>query len=215
MQIDLNTSVSCVDGPFGELASVVIDPGSRRVTHVVLQPHHHVDGARLMPVRSARSGEGPGAISLTCTVATIGESESIQQSAYVRRGELIDPGPGWDVGLQETYGMSVPSSVGPEILGAGVAMQYDEHVGVMYHRIPKGTVEIRGASPVTSSECDHLGHVVGMVIDETEQITRLMFEHGHLWGKRIVDVPGVAIGRLQTDEVVLTLSSDEIGKLGS
>ncbi len=39
MRLDLGSPVRCTDDAFGELADVVIDPETRRVTHLVVQPH--------------------------------------------------------------------------------------------------------------------------------------------------------------------------------
>jgi PRC-barrel domain len=72
-------------------------------------------------------------------------------------------------------------------------------------------VEIRRESEVTSSEGDHLGHVVAFVLDGQEQIAQLILEHGHLWGKRETAIPSGSIDRILSDEVVLTLSKDEVG----
>ena len=215
MRVDLDVPVSCVDGAFGELSDVVIDPGVRRLTHIVVQPHDRQDRARLVPFRGAAGGDGSEGISLDCTVAEISRSEPIQESAYVRPGELPQSGVDWDVGIQEMYSPSDSGGLGPGVMGAGMAMEYDQHVVISYHRIPKGGVEIRRASPVTSSDGHHLGHVIGFVIDDDERITRLVLEHGHLWGKRMVAIPGAAIDRFETDELVLKLTSDEVGALGS
>jgi sporulation protein YlmC with PRC-barrel domain len=213
MRIDLDMPISCVDGAFGELADVVIDPGSRRVTHVVVQPHDRLESARLVPIESARGGDGSAGISLTCTVATVTGSESIQESAYVRNGELIEPGSDWDIGIQDAYPIPEGGTLGPEMMGAGVAMDYDPHMGVNYHRIPKGDIEIRRASAVISADGHRLGHVVGFVIDDDDRITGLVLEHGHLWGKRMVPIPGPAIDRFTNDELLLTLSADDVGAL--
>lgn len=217
MRIDLDMPVSCVDGAFGELTDVIIDPGSRRLTHLVVAPHDQRHRARLVPTQSARAGDAvkpaPDGLALDCTVEAISDSEPIQESAYVRIGELIEPGQDWDVGIQDAYPLSDATGLGPEMLGSGMALEYDQHVGVNYHRIPKGDVEIRRASPVTSADGHHAGHVVGFVVDDDDRITEFILEHGHLWGKRMVPIPGAAIDRFEIDELVLTLSGDEVGAL--
>jgi uncharacterized protein YrrD len=91
----------------------------------------------------------------------------------------------------------------------------EDHVQWSYDRIPKGDVEIRRASPVTSSDEHHLGHVDGFVVDGEGQITHLVLEHGHLWGKREVVIPIGAVASVGTDSVVLSLSKDEVGRLES
>jgi len=213
MRIDLEIPVSCADGAFGTLADVVIDPGTQRLTHLVVAPRGGNDRPRLAPIAGASTGDGSDGISLACTVAEISESEPIQESVYVRPADFPSGGPDWDVGIQEMYATPEYGSLGPEIMGAGMTMEYDEHVAVSYHRIPKGDVEIRRSSSVTSSDGHHLGHVVGFVVDDDQRITELVLEHGHLWGKRMVAIPGPTIDRFETDELVLSLTGDEVGEL--
>jgi sporulation protein YlmC with PRC-barrel domain len=217
MRIDLDMPVSCVDGAFGELADVIIDPSSRRLTHFVVAPHDQRHRARMVPTGSARAGDAEGfaleGLALDCTAATISASEPIQESAYLRTGELVEGGSDWDVGIQEAYPIPDGGSLGPEMMGSGMQLDIDQHVAVNYHRIPKGDVEIRRSSDVTSTDGHRLGHVVGFVIDDGDQITGLVLEHGHLWGKRMVQIPGRAIDRFEIDELVLALSGDEVGAL--
>jgi sporulation protein YlmC with PRC-barrel domain len=211
MRVDLDMPVYCIDGVFGELADVVICPRTRRLTHLVVQPCDRHEHPRLVPVERAGGDGGQEGISLECTRAEICCLDSIDESAYVRRGETPGGNSDWDVGIQEMYALPEYGALGPEALGAGMAINYDQHVSVSYHRVPKGGVEIRRASPVTSGDGHHLGHVVGFVVDDQEQIAHLVLEHGHLWGKRRVAIPGSSIERFQTDELTLSLSSDEVG----
>ncbi len=213
MRIDLDMPVSCADGAFGELADVVIDPVARRLTHLVVAPHDRSERPRLVPIEAAGARDGSESISLEGTIAEINESEPIRESAYVRLTELPAGGANWDVGIQEMYSISEYDSLGPEIMGSGMAMEYDQHVAISYDRVPKGEVEIRRASDVTSSDGHHLGHVIGFVIDEDGRVTELVLEHGHLWGKRMIAIPGPAIERFETDELVVNLTSDEVGAL--
>ncbi len=105
-------------------------------------------------------------------------------------------------------------SLGPEALGAGMpGVDVDQHVVMSYHRVPKGTVEISRESEVSSTDDEHLGHVVGFVIDDEQPITHLVLEHGHLWGKHKVAIRGSSIARFKTGKVALSLSTDEVGTL--
>ena len=61
MRLELGTSVRCTDDTFGELADVVIDPISKRLTHLVVRPRHEDGLARLVPSiwqRPAMRGAG-------------------------------------------------------------------------------------------------------------------------------------------------------------
>ena len=217
MRIDLGIPVSCLDGAFGELANVIITPGSRRLTHVVVESHHQRHGAWLVATERARAADLEGlaldGLALDCTMATICASEPIGESSYLGLGDVIKGGPDWDVGIQVAYPVPDRAALAPELLGSGMALEYDEHVGVNYHRIPKGDVEIRRASGVTTADGHHVGHVAGFVIDDDDRITACVLEHGHLWGKRMVAIPGPAIDRFGIDELVLALSGDEVGAL--
>ena len=213
MRLDLGSPVRCTDDAFGELADVVIDPQTRRVTHLVVQPHHRDEQARLVPIERAQAGETSDAtISLGCTVAQMSEFELVRESAYLRLGEVPVEDPDWDVGIEEPLALPPPTGMGT--FGTG-SMDIDPHVMLSYDRIPMGEVEIRRASSVTSADGHHLGHVDGFVLDSEQQIAHLVLEHGHLWGRREVVIPASAVARVETDEVVLTLSKDEVGALPS
>jgi hypothetical protein len=54
MRLELGTMVTCIDVPYGELADVVIDPTTNRVTHLVVEPQHEPWVAQLVPVTLAR-----------------------------------------------------------------------------------------------------------------------------------------------------------------
>ena len=213
MRLELGSPVHCADGSFGELADIVIDPSTRRVTHLVVQPYDRHDLARLVPVgRVHTEGTSDAVISLDCTVAEISALEPIQKSAYLRLNEFAVEDPDWDVGIEEMFALPYYQSVD----GMGVGMQAidpDPHVALSYDRVPKGEVEIRRASAVTSSNGEHLGHVDGFVVDGEGHIAHLVLEQGHLWGKREIAIPIGAVARTQSDEVVLSWSTDEVGAL--
>jgi sporulation protein YlmC with PRC-barrel domain len=213
VRLDLGCPVRCTDDAFGELADVVIDPTTRRVTHLVVQSHRQGEPTRLVPVERARShDEADGTIVLDGSVAEIDQLEPVREGAYLRLGEFPVADPGWEVGVEEL--LALPYYQGPDAFGAE-PIEYDDHVMWTYDRIPKGDVEIRRASPVTSADGHQLGHVDGFVIDADDHIGHLVLEHGHLWGKREVVIPIGAVARVETDAVVLTLSKDQVGALES
>jgi sporulation protein YlmC with PRC-barrel domain len=211
MRLDLECPVHCADDAFGELADLVIDPRTLSVTHLVVQPRERHDLARLVPIGRAQFDVAGGdGIWLKSTVGELNELEPLHESKFVRLDERpVDPC--WEVGIQEISQMPMSGSFGVNALGAGMEpVDFDNHGTLSYDRIPKGSVEIRRTSDVTSSDGHHIGHVVGLVIDEMEQIAQLVLEHGHLWGKREITIPIGSIDRIESDEVVLALSSHEV-----
>jgi uncharacterized protein YrrD len=212
MRLDLDSAVTCTDGAFGELSDVIIDPGSLRVTHLVVQPpqHHHL--ARLLPIGRAAGAEQAGAeVKLDCTLAEINELQPIHESSYVRLSERTQPDAHTDVGIEEGFILAPTESLGAGGLGAE-AIEVDPYVSTSFDRIPKDTVEIRRRSGVSSADGHHVGHVVGFILDGRNQIAQLVLEHGHLWSKHALEVSSGSIDRIESDEIVLTLSKDEVGR---
>lgn len=210
-RLDLDCNVHCADGSFGELSDVVIDPRMRCLTHFVVQPHHRHRLARLVPVSQARVDEGAGAgLWLGCTIAEIDQLEPVQDSEYLRLGQRPTEDPNSDIGIEE---IELPpfQGLGLDTLAAAPApAEFDQHVVVTYDRVPRGMVELRRQSEVTSSDGHHVGHVVGLVFGDEQRIVELIVHHGHLWSKREIAIPINSVQRLMSDGIVLRTSHAEV-----
>jgi sporulation protein YlmC with PRC-barrel domain len=209
VRLELGNPVRCSDDELGTLADVVIDPTTKRITHLVVDPsHEELVGARLVPVDLAKgSNDESSGISLSCTIEEASKLPDVHEFAYLRVAEFPLDDPDWDVGIQDVLATPYYEST-----GLGYAGDLPTNVGVTYDRIPKGDVEIRRSSPVYSSDQHHLGHVDGFVVDG-EHVTHLVLERGHLWGRREVTIPIGAVSKVENDAVTLSLSKDEVGDL--
>src|SRR3954447_815079 len=182
MRLELGSAVRCTDAPWGELADVVVDPLSRRITHLVVRPHHHPEDARLVPIERAR--DAGDAIELDCSHADVEALEAMHESAYLRLGEFPAADPAWDIGVEQVLGLPAYR----DLDGLGAGYDPDPHVVVSYDRLPKHTVEIRRASTVTSADEEWLGHVDGFLVS-VDGTADIVLEQGHLWGKREIVIP--------------------------
>ena len=209
MRLDIGTPVRCTDTELGELADIVIDPTTRRVTHLVVEPHHGIYARRLVPIDLVRVRES-GPIVLECSLDEAADLEHAEEMAYLRLGEFPVDDPRYDVTVTEM--LALPYYQGIDMPSAGV-YGYEQGVQVRYDRVPKGEVEVRRSSPVRSADDHHLGHVEGLVADDEQHVTHLVLEHGHLWGKRDVSIPIGAVDRVEAGVVVLSLGKDEVGEL--
>lgn len=211
MRLEFGSPVFCSDGAAGRLGDVVVDPAARRVTHLVVEPHHRHALARLVPVELMGDPDAtPGSLSLRCTRAELRSQEPVAEFAYLRLDELPIREAGWDVGVED---VQVPLPLRNDLFG-GPAADPDPHAYVSYDRVPKGEVEMRRASAVSSADGRRLGHLEGLVLDGSECITGIVVERRRLWARRRTTVPIDAVDRLGTDAVVLRLGRDDVRALG-
>jgi hypothetical protein len=218
IQLQLGKPVRCTDGVEYELSDVVIDPTTRRVTHLVIQPHDRHDLARIVPISLAAPAhaQSDAALDLACSSEEIEQLERVQRAAYLRLGEFPVEDPDYDVGVEETYALPYYGTFAPGGIDAGLGpVAYNENAPVVWDRIPKGEVEIRRGSAVSSSEGRHLGHIEGFLVDDDQHISHFVLEHGHLWGKREIVIPIGAAERIESDGVTLSMTKDEVEKLES
>lgn len=210
MRLVLGSPAHCSDGLFGELVDVVVDPLTRTVTQLVVEPPHRHWLARLVPIELVRpggDGDGDGdGVALDCTIAEARRLELVQHSAFLRLGEeLRIDDPDWAIGSDGVLVLPY--------YGFDAAPSHDALETAVYDRIPRGEVEIRRASTVTSADDHALGRVEGLVVDADDQITHVLLQRGHIWGRRVVTIPVSAVDDVRPDAITLGLSMDDVRRL--
>jgi sporulation protein YlmC with PRC-barrel domain len=210
MLLELGIPVRCDDQTVGDLADVVIEPATHRLTHVVVQTRDD-EQVRLVPVELVAAGRGDQReVALTCSAEELRSFEPIREFAYLRANQFPQSDEKTDVGVEDMIAM--PSYAATE-LGDFVG-EFDESVSLTYDRIPKGEAELRRSSDVVSSDGHRLGHVEGFIVIDGS-VTHVVLEHGHLWGTRDVTIPIEAVAKIETDNIALGISKDEAGALPS
>jgi uncharacterized protein YrrD len=205
VKLELGAAVRTADGAGRVLADVVVDAGGKRVTHLVVEPDGEREGARLVALELARGG--PDGIALTCTAETLEAMEPVRGFAYVPEQGAPTDDEEWSVGVEDVIVAPTYDAVGlgePEL---------DPNVSVLYDRVPKGEVELRGSSDVYSSDEHHLGTVHALDVDDGGRIVSLALRRGHLWWKRELAIPADAIASLDTDVVTLGVDQDGLKSL--
>ena len=161
MRLEIGARVDCSDCTFGELANVVIDPTTKRLTHLVVKAQREPWVERLVPVELADPGDGTRRrVTLRATAEEVDSLPRVQEVAYLQLGGFPPDDPDWDIGIQEVY--ALPHY--PEYDLQPASLDFP----VRYDRIPKGEVEFRRESGVYSVEGHHLGHVDGFLVDRDE-----------------------------------------------
>lgn len=75
-QLIIGTNVACIDGVYGRLRWIVVDPATRRVTHLAVSPSDLAPG-RLVPADQVASAAAN--ILLRCTTAELERFETTEE----------------------------------------------------------------------------------------------------------------------------------------
>jgi sporulation protein YlmC with PRC-barrel domain len=205
MRLQLGAPVYGVEGEIGVLADLVVDPASRRVTHLVVQANHHAALARLVPIELATGEDlADGRLSLRCSTHELRRLPEVRELAYARLYDFPVEDPDWDVGITEV--LALPGRGNPDVELNPTA----EPPAMIYDRIPKGEVELRRGSPVVTADGRRVGRVTGLVADDDDHITAVVLRRGWLHRPRELTIPARAVARVETDAVTLRLAKREL-----
>lgn len=207
MNLDLGSPVRCSDGTERELADLVVDAPAKRVTHLIVEPKGHREGARLVPLTLAR--EGADGIALSCTAEALDGFDPVREYAYIRAGEHPAEDDKWGVGVEDVLVTPTYAPLDP------IEPELDPNVSVVYDRVPKGEVELRASSDVYSADQHHLGCVHGAEVESDGRLRSLTLLRGHLWWKRAISIPAAALASLETDLVTLGIEKGGLRGLPS
>jgi len=134
-----------------------------------------------------------GQIRLRCTKAEFEKLEPAEETQFVPGDAgYADYGPG-QVGYWPYYGLGDglgEGGISPGLsgIGGGIVSQT-----VTSDVVPQGEVDVRRGDPVEATDGD-IGRVQGLVIDRgSRQVTHVLLQEGHLWGRKEVAIPISAV----------------------
>jgi hypothetical protein len=161
----IGTRANCSDGLCGEVRRIVIDPDTRTVTHLVIQPKHRLQPGRLVPVDLV--GTSAGELTLRCTIAEFDRLDPAEERELVQ-------GPGLGIGGflgGPPTGIPLPAEV------------------IVQDVVPVGEAEVSPGDPVHALD-GAIGHVQGFLADPGDhRVTHVLLREGHLWGRKQVAIP--------------------------
>src|SRR6266851_1499230 len=77
----MGDTANCSDGLCGEVSRMIIDPGTRSVTHLVIEPKHRREPGRLVPLDLVDTTTGE--IRLRCTLAEFDQLDSAEETQFI------------------------------------------------------------------------------------------------------------------------------------
>jgi hypothetical protein len=208
-QFTIGARASCTDGPCGEVRRLIIDPATDTVTHLVIQPGHRPEAARLVPVHLVETTDGE--IRLRCTLAEFDELDHAEERQLAdEAGDYVS-----DVGLFSNglaYNVSGEASapVGGGFMGIGHIpgrpRTFVEDV------IPVGEDQVGPGDRVHAVDGE-IGRVQGFLVNPgDDQVTHVLLQEGHLWGRKEVAVPISAVTGVDAG-IRLNLTKEQVGEL--
>jgi sporulation protein YlmC with PRC-barrel domain len=163
----MGAEASCADGPGGKVTRVIIDPATETVTHLVIEPKHHLAASRLVPLDLVDATAG--GIRLRCTVEEFGGLEPAEKT------ELLD-------GIIGSYApMGGPSPVQVIVQDVVPVGEADIERGEAVHALDGAIGRVHGCRVDPG---DH-------------RVTHVLLGEGHLWGRREVAIPASAVTKIE------------------
>ena len=205
-QFTIGTEARCTDGVCGEVSRVVVDPVGQVVTHLVIEPKGRAGLARLVPVGLVEAASPE--LRLRCTLDAFGHLDPAEETQFVP-GSVGYAAYGPEQVIAWPYyglnpGAGLPGGVDLGVAGFSPAVTYD--------RVPLGEVEVRRGDRVEATD-GSIGRIQGLVVDPHDhQVTHVLLQEGHLWGRKDVAIPIKAVSRVG-DTIRLRISKQEVQDL--
>ncbi len=204
-QFAIGAKASCSDGPCGEVRRLVIDPDADTVTHLVIQPGHQREAARLVPLDLVENAAGD--IRLRCTRAEFDRLDRAEEDDVV---EGTDSGGLLGDALVHTDGEAY-APAGPGYL-IDVGPQPVHRRVIVQDVVPHGEIQVRPGDRVHAVDGE-IGRVRGFLADSgDDRVTHVLLEEGHLWGRKEVAIPISAVTGVQ-DGIRLNITKQQVENL--
>jgi uncharacterized protein YrrD len=185
----------------GNVDHVVVDPASRRVTHIVVRQGHLLVEDKVIGVEELSMATGDRIVleSAPEKLTPFEESHYVPLDQRTRRQWGIDQG--------------LPLLRGGWM--AGDRIPYSDVVAERMERnIPKGDVAIEAGAVVEDANGDHVGRVLELITDRgSGRITDLVVEAGHLWGKHSKAIPVNWVAKFGEGSVTLAVGAKTLKKV--
>ena len=187
-EFTIGAKANCSDGFCGELRRVIIDPANQTITHLVIEPRHRREPARLVPIDMVDATLGE--IGLRCTLAEFGRLDPADETDQV-----------------QGRGAGIPDETGRAPMGVSHPVRV-----VVHDVVPLGEVEVGKGARVHATDGE-IGRVEGFVVDpDDHRVTHVLLQEGHFWGRQEIAIPISAVARAD-DGVRLNITKQQVEDL--
>jgi sporulation protein YlmC with PRC-barrel domain len=164
-EFTIGASASCSDGYCGEVSRVIIDPAAGTVTHLVIDPEHRREAGRLVPLDLVEVTADE--IRLRCTLTQFNRLE------HAAERDMVE-------GLANVGGGLIGMEYGTDLAHRGTVVE---------DVVPVGETEVGPGEHVHALDGE-IGRVQGFLVNpDDHQVTHVLLQEGHLWGRKEVAIP--------------------------
>jgi sporulation protein YlmC with PRC-barrel domain len=208
-EFTIGAKANCSDGFCGEVTRMIIDPATRTVTHLVIEPKHRGQYGRLVPLELVDTAAGE--IRLSCTIAEFDRLDAAEE-AELEEGYGYAGGYGAAESVQGyggTGGMGVGGSSSGMLIGSSLGHGTPL---VVHDVVPLGETELTHGEHVHALD-GAIGKVRGFVVNPSDhQVTHVLLQEGHLWGRKEVAIPISAVTGVD-DGIRLNITKKQVEEL--
>jgi sporulation protein YlmC with PRC-barrel domain len=200
MPFRIGADARCTDGACGQVSRIIVNPVTREVTHLAVDPKHRHGPGRLVPVDLVDATTGQ--IRLRCTLAEFQTLRPAQEAESVR-------------GLDPTGHPHAPNQVHWSVwmhLARGPG-EPETPQQVTVDSVPSGEVDIRRDLTVCATDGE-IGQVQGLVVEPGgHHVTHVLLQEGHMPGRKEVAIPISAVTKIGTLLIHLSLTKHQVKDL--
>jgi hypothetical protein len=209
----IGAPASCSDGHCGEVRRLIIDPATDAVTHLVIQPGHRKEAARLVPCHLVETTDGE--IRLRCTRAEFDRLDHADERYLADDADQHVGDVGSVLGSGLIYGVSgqeyAPMGAGG-LLDLGPAPMPEHRRTIVEDVVPLGEDQVRPGDRVHAVDGE-IGRVQGFLVNPgDDRVTHVLLQEGHLWGRKEVAIPVIAVTGID-EGIRLSLTKEQVGDL--
>jgi sporulation protein YlmC with PRC-barrel domain len=203
MPFRIGADASCTDGACGQVSRIIVNPVTREVTHLVVDPKHRYGPGRLVPVDLADATTGQ--IRLRCPLA---EFQALRPAEETEAVPDLDPTGHAHQEARKQYRLGL-GVVWP-VRDPGEPKAPQE---VTVDSVPFGEVEVHSELTVCATDGE-IGQVQGLVVEPGgHRVTHVLLQEGHLRGRKEVAIPIGAVTKIGTLLIHLSLTRHQVKDL--
>ena len=200
MDIPTDVCIVCLDGPFGYLDGIVLNPVTDEVTHVVVIEDKLLGEKRLVPIEEIIESNFRY-ILLQCTLQELSEFELFADIEFIRVDEPYD------------YAYALPDLEGRTLYTWPYATTKPGYLPAEHEHVPTDELMIHRNTEVFATD-GKVGFLDDLIIDpEQHKITDLAVRIDSFWGYEDVDIPSTQIEKIKPDSVYLKVDSSMVKSL--